>query len=442
LLIAGLHRLIPDWELAGNLVSAFLGTGAIVSVYLLTREVFRRRDLALGAAALTAIHPDLAAYAASVRTEAGYIFVTTTAVWLILKARRENRVTMAALAGAIAGVAYLYRTEAIGLIFLLSAFLPVAALIWRDKSLAKSLQLSATFALVALIFVTPYALFLHSRTNHWSVGREFNAAMMFGMGSAAQNPAPWRDLGFSKNASPLAALLANSNLYFVKVRGDLLVSCYNFAQAEGFVVMILLGVGWWTRGRKIFASAPEALLAIVVAFYFLGFTLSYTGVRFMLHLIPYTFGWVMLGLETLAQTLERILARRGWAMPPWVPAATLGLILIPQTFWPIGYDMRGVRYAGEAIAHRGNPGAVIARDGRVAWYAHARFVALPLTPVPSLCQWLATQSDPGYLLIGRHDERRFAVTPDTSCLVFLQRYPRYGADYYDLYATRRAERAP
>ncbi|MGH7837776.1 MAG: ArnT family glycosyltransferase, partial [Candidatus Binataceae bacterium] len=109
LLIAGLHRLIPDWELAGNLVSAFLGTGAIVSVYLLTREVFRRRDLALGAAALTAIHPDLAAYAASVRTEAGYIFVTTTAVWLILKARRENRVTMAALAGAIAGVAYLYR---------------------------------------------------------------------------------------------------------------------------------------------------------------------------------------------------------------------------------------------------------------------------------------------------------------------------------------------
>src|SRR5579863_484923 len=437
LLVAGLHRLVPDWELAGNLVSAIMGTGAIVSVYLMTRAAFARRDLALGAAALTAIHPDLAAYAASVRTEAGYIFLTTSAVWLMLIARREQRVATAALAGVSAGLAYLYRTEAIGLVFLLAVFPLAAALVWRDESLAKSSQLAAAFALAALTLIAPYAIFLHAVTGHWSVGREFTAAMMFGMGSVAHDPATWRRLGFSPDAAPLTALIANPRLYFVKVRGDFLVSCYNFAQAEGPVVMILLAAGWWTRGWKIFASAAEALLAAVVAFYFFGFTLSYTGARFMIHLIPYTFGWVMLGLETLSLTLQRICASRNLRMPLAVPAVIFALILLPQTLWPIGYDMRGVRYAGKVIASRDNPGAVVARDGRVAWYAHARFVELPLTPVPSLCEWLAAQNGAAYLLIGRRDERRFAVTSNTSCLEFLKRYPRYGADYYDLYATRR-----
>jgi len=31
------QRLIPDWELAGNIVSAILGSAAVVSVYLMTR---------------------------------------------------------------------------------------------------------------------------------------------------------------------------------------------------------------------------------------------------------------------------------------------------------------------------------------------------------------------------------------------------------------------
>src|SRR5216684_705860 len=51
------HSLVTDWEVAGNLVSALLGTAAIATIYYMTREVFERRDLAFGAAALAAIHP-------------------------------------------------------------------------------------------------------------------------------------------------------------------------------------------------------------------------------------------------------------------------------------------------------------------------------------------------------------------------------------------------
>ena len=84
-LLSGLHsRLSPlyPWlislaspltgnlELAAGLISAAFGTAAVVLLYYLMREVFGRRDIAAGAAAIAAIHPGLSAYSASVRTEA------------------------------------------------------------------------------------------------------------------------------------------------------------------------------------------------------------------------------------------------------------------------------------------------------------------------------------------------------------------------------------
>ena len=435
LLVAGAHRLIPDWEFAGNLVSAILGTAAIASTYLLIRETFGRRDLAVGAAILMAIHPALAAYGASVRTEAGYVFLTTSAVWLTLKARRESRVVIAVLAGGCGGLAYLYRTEAIGLIGLVSIYPPAAALIWRDRAFLRSSGLGACVAIAALLFVAPYATFLHSVTGHWTVGREFNAAMMYGMGSVAHDTAAWRKLGFSYGAAPLTEVFSHPQMYFTKVRADLVASIYDFAQAEGPLLLILLAAGLWIRGREIYATAGEAFLAAIVVFYFAGFTLSYTGARFMIHLIPYTFGWVIIGLEGLSDGLRRIVSERGWRIPSGARVAIVALILLPQTLWPIGYDMRGVRYAGELIAQRNQTGgAVIARDGRVAWYARARFIALPSARVPSICQWLGSQDKAGYVLIGRDDEREFSISQASSCLEFLQRYPRYGTGYYDLYA--------
>lgn len=439
MLIAGMRRVVPDWEMAGNLVSALAGTAAIVSIYLLTREVFRRRDVALGAAALTAIHPDLAAYSASVRTEAGYIFLTTTAVWLLLKAVREARAPLATLAGFVAGAAYLYRTEAIGLIFLGAAYPLLATLGWRSGSRRKSVALSLGFLLAATLPAAPYVLFLHAATGQWTVGREFTAAMMFGLGAMARDPAAWRRQGFAPDAAPLTALLHHPRLYLEKIRADFLISFYNFVQAGGPVVIILLVLGGWERGRRILATAPEAFLALVVVFYFFGFALSYTGARFMIHLIPYTLGWVIIGLEALTIGIQRIAGSLGRRIPAAVPAGMLALILLPQTLWPIGYDLRGVRWAGEKIAAANYEGrAVVARDGRVAWYAGARFLALPVAPTANLCDWLAARGDAGYLLIADHDERHFAITPATGCLRFLQRYPRYGARYYDLFAVREA----
>jgi dolichyl-phosphate-mannose-protein mannosyltransferase len=437
LLIAGAHPLVPDWELAGNLISALLGSAAVATIYLMMREAFESRRVAIGAAALVAIHPELASYSASVRTEAGYIFLVTAAVWLLQKTLRSGRTSDALVAGAVGGCAYLYRTEAIGLLVFGAAFIPLAALVGRTSGLARACRLSAAFALAFVAIGGPYVAYLRVATGRWSVSREFTAAMMYGMGNVAHNSDEWRRLGFSASVSALTPLFADPKLYLEKVGADFVTSFYNFVQALDPMLTVLLAIGLWARGRMLIANAAETFLALLTAFYFCGFAVSYTGTRFMVHLIPYTFGWVMVGLATVAEALKRLTAERGWHIPDSATALAVALVLLPRTLWPIGYDMRGVRYAGEDIAaSTRQPGAVIARDGRIAWYAGAKFVTLPERPAADFCRWLALHEGAGFVVVGNRDETRLGVTHATSCLRFVKRYPRYGSAYFDLYAVR------
>ena len=216
-LVALAHRLIPDWELAGSLVSAILGTAAVATVYLMTREAFERDDLAIGAAVLVAIHPEMAAYSASVRTEAGFIFLVTASVWVLIAGLKRERIAFVAAAGIVGGFAYLYRTEAIGLMIFVVGFMPVAALWWRRWTLAWALAASAVFAITFLVVASPYLIYLRESTGHWTVGREFTAAMMYGMADVSPNTQAWQRLGYSTGVSPFAPLFADPRLYLEKV---------------------------------------------------------------------------------------------------------------------------------------------------------------------------------------------------------------------------------
>jgi hypothetical protein len=441
-IIAIAHRLIPDWELAGSLVSTILGSAAVATVYAMTREAFARDDLAIGAAALVAIHPDLAAYSASVRTEAGFVFLLTAAVWLLIVALKRRRIAIAVAAGLVGGLAYLYRTEAIGFALFAAGFVLAGALWWRRWSFQWAIVAAAAFTTGFLVVASPYLIYLRETTGHWSIGREFTAAMMYGMGEVAPDTLRWQRLGYSTSVSPFAPIIAHPGLYLEKVAGDFFASLYGFVQALGALLTILLLIGIWRRGRALLDNFAEAMLALLTAFYLAGFSFSYTGARFMVHLIPFTFGWVMLGLEAASPAFGRLVAGTRFArMPQSVPAIAIALTLLPQTLWPIGYDMRGVRYAGEEIARRsaGKPTGVVARDGRFAYYAGARFILMPVGEVPDLCGWLQSHSDAGYLALGNRDERRFDITTATPCLSFIRRYPRYGAGYYDLFEVRHSK---
>jgi hypothetical protein len=438
-LIAVLHPLVHDWEFAGDLVSALMGVGGLVSVYLLMREVYGRIHVALGAAALVAIHPALAAYSASVRTEAGYILLTTTSTWLLFKATRERRILYAALCGFISGLSYLYRTEAIGFILLSIGFPVAAALLYRGLPMTKAWTLSLSISITALSLVVPYVIIVHAVTGVWTISRELTAAIMFGFGSITGDTQHWHQAAFSLKTSTISALLDHPGEYARKIGNDFVQSFYGLAQAAGPVLWILIPLGLWKRGRLLLLSAQEAFLAFVVVFYFSGFALTLTGARFISHLLPFTLGWAVIGFDEIRRRLLELTWSHRWQIQATLPAAAVALIMLPQTLWPIGYDMRGVRYAGETIARRNHDrAAVAARDGRVAWYAGVRSVQLPAPTHSRLCDWLMNTHDVGYLLLDNHDESAFGITSHTGCLEFIARYARYGSGYYDLYSVRRS----
>src|SRR5438445_252549 len=84
----------------------------------------------------------LTSLAASVRTEAGFIFLMLSSVYLLLSAIRPQqlqRPRRIAAAGLVGGAAYLYRTEAVGLPIVIGVVLLLGPAIWRELNFKSAL---------------------------------------------------------------------------------------------------------------------------------------------------------------------------------------------------------------------------------------------------------------------------------------------------------------
>ena len=445
-LISITYWVIPNWELAGELLSMAFGTAGVVLLYYLMREVYGRRGVAAGAAALAAIHPMLAGFAASVRTEAGYVTLVTAALLLLVRGVERKRMASVAAAAMFCGFAYLYRTEGIGVPALLAVILVGGPLVWRRWTLRWGLGAAAVLTVIFLLMAAPYLLWMRSYTGHWTVGRELGSATMEATGSTTDQLEQWREMGFRPATSWLTALRLDPAAYLNKVARDSLGSCYALVQALGPLLCVGLIIGLWANGKATGARWAEATLAMLAVMYFVGFVLTTTGPRLLLHMVPFTLGWVVIGLVEAATWLDARLSLthsplgRMLAGPAIV--AVIAIALLPRTLFPLGYDQRGIRYAGEEIARRGGAQATVAGpDIRVAFYAGADFILLPAKPTAGedLCGWLAAHRLAGYLMIDNRNERRWGGSEARACLNLIKRYPRVGAAYYDLFAVRRTE---
>ena len=376
-LISRLHRVVPDWERGGDLISAAFGTLTVPLVYLLILQAFRNRENALGAAALTAIQPWMAGYSASVRTEAGFICLMVAAVYLLLAGIDQASTIAIALAGVVGGAAYLYRAEAFGFLLVGEAFLIAGPFIWRRWRIRQASAWATALAVAFLVVASPYLLFLHRETGHWTISHELNITAASGVMETATNKAPWLALSRSGNVSLLAPLYLDPRAYTYKTAHDMVFSLYYLAEALGPIPAVLLAIGIGVRGREIFHSWSESLLAAMVLFYMFGFTFFATGPRFMIHLVAYMFGWVMVGFECASERLGE-LELIGPGRAPAALAIVIALTLLPQTLWPLGYDLRAFAQAAADIRRAdGGDFAIVSADARISYYADAKAVAMP-----------------------------------------------------------------
>jgi hypothetical protein len=438
-LVMLMHGGVRDWEVAGDLVSSVLGALTCIAVFYLVREQLGRRDLAAGAAALVAIHPGLADYSASVRTEAGYIFLAVASAALILSGIRHRSLWKIALAGAIYGVAYLYRSEAIAMPVFVTGFMIAGVLLWKEWTVKWGVAAAVIFVAAFLITGGPYLAFINLGSPHFVFSREFKAAVLFGMGDATRNKELWHALAYRGDATILTPFLMAPGLFLGKFARELLLSPYYFVAALGVLLSVILAWGIAICGRAVLARWTNGFLVLLIIFYTAGFAISYPGPRFMLHLVPLTFGWVMLGLDDVARRLAT--SGFGARVPGGAIAGVVAIALLPQTLTPIGRDLSAYRYAGEEIARDAPaPRAVVASDERVAFYADARWILTPdEPPKPDWCTWLEAHGAGVYLMLADKDAIRLAITDNLPCLRLVKRYARDRVRHFDLYKVKAAK---
>jgi 4-amino-4-deoxy-L-arabinose transferase-like glycosyltransferase len=180
--VAGLfHRLIGDFEMASNMVYAIFGGLLLFPIFAIARRVYGL-ETAWVTAVLLAVFPPLTVnvlYWGSM-SEPLYLFLLFGGLAFLLAGLEDNRLEKCAAAGALLGLAYLSRPEAIGYF---AIFLPVALIWMYNRVKAFTSRISYALASIILPFVVlalPYMWYLHVHTGQWMVSGKTNISWKAG----------------------------------------------------------------------------------------------------------------------------------------------------------------------------------------------------------------------------------------------------------------------
>ncbi|MEI9475042.1 MAG: glycosyltransferase family 39 protein [Deltaproteobacteria bacterium] len=170
-LTALLFPFTGDFELAGRIVSAILGTLTILPIFYLGKRLFGE-TITMFSVLLAVFQPYLVRFSGSVLTESTYTFLVALAVLVGWKGLDSRSKGLMFLLGVLLGLAYLTRPEGIGFVILFFPWIlffdgPRFWLHLRRKC-------SMLFLLMAgvLILALPYILFLHEVTGRWILSRK------------------------------------------------------------------------------------------------------------------------------------------------------------------------------------------------------------------------------------------------------------------------------
>jgi len=376
-LIAPVYALVGDSHRAGQIVSLTAGLALIVLVGLVGRRVGGER-VGLLAAGLTAIYPPFVHGAVAVLTESTDAALLCLLVLVELRLAGRPGRAGSALAGLLVGGMYLVRPE--GLLLAAGfAGLVIAGLARREPR-ARVGGWVVAFALALLLAVVPYVLYLHAITGSWHLSGK---GLAYWIGEAPlqfdaiafgpPQPRPWRGLGVE------AALFAERYLR-------------NFFRQEGVITeavsLLALGLGAiglaaGTRWRGRVAEEVVLLSAFVPLLLYPAFDVVE---RWTEPYMTILFVFVARGVAWLADRPETPARSRAVA---WGLVGLLALRYGPQLAIPLrytpGFELVEQRDAGRWVRDRFGAGtSVMSRIPDVAYYARARWVALPYAEIPSV----------------------------------------------------------
>lgn len=366
-------------QLSAQLVSALAGLLLVLPMYFLGRELFDRR-VAFWATLSFQCLPAASRVLADALSEATFLLLAVTALWLAVRALRTYALWQFALCGLFGGLAYLTRPE--GAVIVASAGLALITVqhraAWR-KPWRRVTAAALSLGLPALLVAIPFALVVGKASSKPGIIRLFNA--LFRIKTAEES-----------NARSDRPLMASTFAVWIDDMVDPATSGKHPAWAvralaqeliKGFYYVgwlpALLAL-WWFRAR--FRDIPGIwallilCLTIGLAVWAVATTNGYVSDRHLLLILLIGCYWMVAGLielprrlgalgerlavnnprlRRLLNPLRRLLLATDSAVVTAVLLLAATAMGLPKSLEPLHHNRGGFREAGLWLAEHSEP---------------------------------------------------------------------------------------
>jgi hypothetical protein len=397
-----------DTESAGRIVSAVMGSLLVVPLYLLGKDFVGRKGATV-ACLLVLAWPSLRSWAGEVMTQASYITLLVSWYWLLWQAHRRGSVRWAVAAGALAGLSYLTRPEA------LVAFAAMVLILMHPtagRPLARRVALTATCVAGFAALLFPFVLLVHHYTGAWQLTGKGGATLADALSGYLQRPDLKNEAGF-KGIGFLEVIRSYPDFLWINTRKNLLATLQTMVPWYLWLAAALgLVAGRWDRPRvtqRLYLLASFVPLAIIIVFFF-------TGPEYLQPYLPVLFLWAGYGLCTVESFLARGLPAVSALQrsPSLAPLSVLAVsALAVQLFIsqvpadrdkPYSYEDDGGRFdqrrIGELLKKQLPPGSrIMTRWGRITFYSElSNPITMPQGSLPEILD-VARKNGVRYLIV-------------------------------------------
>jgi hypothetical protein len=373
-IIALVSRWVPDFELAGELVSSFFGILIIFPVYFLGRRIFDER-LAFLSSLLLAIHPYVRRFSADVLKESTYLFFLATALWFAWRTIQNEKRYPFLFIPLFSALVYLVRPDGVEIllvVFFYILFIKKFSVPWRKGTVILLLLLSSS------ILFLPYLIHLKETAGEWTLSRAKSLEWILGLEVIGYQVPLTQKILYSFKRLNLEILAIFHPLYlFLFILGLLKGIFSRLKTGEGFLLsfcalhyvvllLMVLNTTEWGADKAVQAdqlSGRHVLPVLLASIFWVGegfFTINH---------------WIDRKLESRHLFLRFEPKRKSILVMATLLIFVL-LIILPKTLKPQRYERLPEKWAGIWIKNQSGKGAkinIFTTLPRVAYYADESF---------------------------------------------------------------------
>lgn len=421
----GLIGLIgSDLETSAQLASAVMGSLLVVPLYLLGRLLFSRVT-AIAACLLTIVWSSHLFVSCIVGNQAMYTTLALAGMYLVWRMFEGRSSAQGLWAGLVMGLAFLTRTEA----FLLFFLLPLAPLLDKRREFRLLWQSLLAYGTVFALILCLNTVLVHHLTGAWQLSAKTSSALGDTLSYYLKIP----DLNLvpgGNSVGYLGLIMKYPDLVLTNPIKNLKVIYETIVPFSLWLLAVIgLLAGGFDRRRmigRLFLLCSFAPLVVIVVFY-------YINAGYVEPFLPVLFLWCAEGGRTIERFTTGFLTlptrsrlERFTRFSPILISATCvyAFVLFPQipekrNVSAYTWSEDGGRYdhkrIGLLLKNNLPPGKLMTRWARLAYYSEHEQVDIPNTDLAGI-EKAATEASARFLVIdGRLDGPRpqldFLLTP-------------------------------